>query len=419
MRRSFRRPILVGACLIGLIPAHGLAQPDDADGNQPPPSTRGEILRRQREAKQDDLSPVVVSRGEARTRFLEEWRLPRRLFAKGFGGFRPVIGGMPSGSGFVGGGGYITGYHSDLLQATANARYSTRGYRAYDAGLLILPRSNSLSPIEGRVTVGYRDFTELRYFGTGGDSNRGDRTTYRAEDQYVDTEVTVRASRFADVAADVQWTTTETGSGSGGISLDDRFDPNVTPGFGVKTDFFVYGGRAAVHLREERVIPSVGVTLELEARRYVDRKSNAFDFTRVVGDVKTHIPLGYRNRILALRARTSHAVGENGGTVPFYLMETLGGANSIRGFKEYRFRDTRNLLFNVEYRWEIWTYVDLAFFYDAGKVFADASGMSFDGLRSGYGFGIRGHGPTGMVMRIDFAKSNEGFILHIGSGPSF
>ena len=56
---------------------------------------------------------------------------------------------------------------------------------------------------------------------------------------------------------------------------------------------------------------------------------------------------------------------------------------------------------------------------ETGKVFADASGMSFDGLKSGYGFGIRGHGPTGMVMRFDFAKSNEGFILHIGSGPSF
>ena len=75
----------------------------------------------------------------------------RRLFTKGFGGFRPVIGGMPSGSGLVGGGGYIAGYNSDLLQFTANARFSVQGYQTYDAGLLIFPRSNSLLPVQGHV----------------------------------------------------------------------------------------------------------------------------------------------------------------------------------------------------------------------------------------------------------------------------
>ena len=120
-----------------------------------------------------------------------------------------------------------------------------------------------------------------------------------------------------------------------------------------------------------------------------------------------------------MRVRTSHSLGEHGGTVPFYLMETLGGAGSIRGFREYRFRDSRNILLNVEYRWEVWTYADLAVFYDGGKVFSDASDLNFSDLESGYGFGIRGHGPGGSVMRFDFAWSREGFIWHIGSGPSF
>ena len=120
-----------------------------------------------------------------------------------------------------------------------------------------------------------------------------------------------------------------------------------------------------------------------------------------------------------MHARTSHAVGQNGGTVPFHLMETVGGANSVRGFREYRFRDTRNLFLNVEYRWEVWNYVDFAFFYDAGKVFSDPDDLDFNNLKSAYGFGIRGHSPDGMVLRFDFARSNERFILHIGGGPSF
>ena len=409
--------ILVALCLAPFAVATPLSAQTAA---QAEPETRQEILQRQREEKRGQLEPYVISGAEERVKFLETWRLPFRLFSKGVGGFRPVVGGLPSGSGLVGGGGYITGYNSDLLQFTASARYSTRGYQAYDAGLLIFPRANSILPIEGYVTGGVRDLTSLRFFGLGSDSSRGDRTTYRLQDRSVETGMTAWAGEVAEFGARVQWLRTETGPGQAGTSLDDRFDPDTIPGFGTENEFLVYGGRATVHLRESSAIPSVGVTVAVEASRYDNRDRDDFDFTRVVGDVQAHIPLGHRNRILALHARTSHSVGgENGGAVPFELMETLGGANSIRGFKEYRFRDTRNLLLNAEYRWEVWSYVDFAFFYDAGKVFSQAADLDLHDLKSGYGFGIRAHSPTGMVVRFDFSRSNEGFILHIGSGPSF
>ena len=326
---------------------------------------------------------------------------------------------MPSGSGFVVGGGYITGYNSDLAQFTANARFSTRGYQTFDAGLLLFPRANSLLPVEGYVRTGGRDLTSLRFFGLGPASGRGDRTTYRLQDRNIETGITGWAGRFGEFSGRVQWLTTETGAGRAGVSLETSFDPTTIPGFGAEINHFVYGGRAVVHLRESTVSPSVGVTLAVDAARYDDRDSDDFDFTRVVGDVQALIPLGYRNRILALHARTSHSVGEHGGTAPFDLMEPLGGANTIRGFREYRFRDTRNLLLNVEYRWEAWTYLDVAVFYDAGKVFSEAADLDLQNLKSGYGFGFRAHSPTGMVMRFDFSRSNEGFILHLGSGPSF
>ncbi len=409
-------------CLVaaGAGPVAATAHPDGDEGQEgSEPASRQEILRRAREAKQAELEPYTISTAEARVRFFETWRLPRRLFAKGFSGFRPVVGGMSAGSGLVGGGGYISGYSSDLLQFTANARYSTRGYQAYDAGVVVFPRANSLLPVEARFTARSHDFTSLRYFGLGGDSSGGDRSTYRLEDRALAAGLAAWAGDIVELDAELQWLTARTSPGSSGASLDTRFNPAATPGFGATTDYLVYGGRAAIHLRDESVAPSVGVTLAGAAHRYDDRDLDTFDFTRMVGEVTAHVPLGYRNRILALRLRTSHAVGDDGGIVPFYLMETLGGANSIRGFREYRFRDTRNLVLNVEYRWEVWTYADFAFFYDAGKVFSAADALSFDGMKSGYGFGIRGHGPGGAVLRFDFAKSNEGFILHVGSGPSF
>ena len=153
MRQPFRYLLLVMLTMDPAV-AGQTAVPED----QAEPQTRQEILQQQEE-KGGLLEPYVVSRAEERVRFLETWRLPFRLFSKGFAGFRPVVGGMPSGSGFVGGGGHITGYNSGLLQFTANARDSSRGYQTYEAGLLIFPRSNSLPPIEGYIRTGLCDFT--------------------------------------------------------------------------------------------------------------------------------------------------------------------------------------------------------------------------------------------------------------------
>ena len=395
-------------------PASGAPAVDSGE-----PRRRQDILRRLRELKQTQLTPYVVSRAERQTRRLETWRLPRRLFAKGFAGFRPVLGGMPPGSGLVAGAGYIAGATSDLLQATADARYSTRRYAAYDASLRLFPEEHSARPITGRLSARVNDFGSLRHFGLGGDTHRADRTFYRLRERAFEAAAGARLGRFVRLEGDLRWLTAEAGPGRRRASLETRFGPRETPGFGTTTDYAVYGGQVAFVLRNREVVPHVGVALTAAAQRYDDRTGNGFDFTRTVGEVQIHLPIGYRNRILALRARTSHAVGRNGGAPPFYLMETLGGADSLRGFREYRFRDARNLLFNVEYRWEVWTYLDFALFGDFGKVFPDAGGMSVRDLKSGYGFGIRGHAPGGMVMRFDFAWSEEGFRVHAGSGPSF
>ena len=387
-------------------------------GRQDEPTTRQEILQRQREEKRAELTPYTVSGAEDQVSRLETLRLPRRIFAKGVGGFRPVMGGMPSGSGIVFGGGYIAGYNHELIQFTANARYSTRGYTTFDTGI-IFPTPTSRLPVLAHVKAEVRDLKSLRFYGLGPQSSPSGRSTYGFEDRSIEAGVTATAGRLLEMGATMRWMNAEVGPGAAESSLEEVFDPLLTPGFGTTTDYLVYGGHLVLHLRDAHVTPSAGVSIRVDAARYDDRDSDRYDFTRVVGDVQAQIPLGYRNRMLALRVRSSSSVGENGGAVPFYLMETIGGANSIRGFREYRFRDSRSLLLNAEYRWEVWTYVDFTFFYDAGKVFSDSDDLNFSGLETGYGFGIRGHAPGGTVFRIDLARSNEGFKIHFGGGPSF
>ena len=228
---------------------------DAAGQTTEPPMTRQEILQRQREQKRRELTPYVVSDAEDRVGRLETFRLPRRIFAKGFGGFRPVVGGMPSGSGFVYGGGYIAGYNHELIQFQANARYSTRGYTSVDTGV-IFPTPASRLPVQAHVKAEARDLTSLRFFGLGPESSASGRSTYGLEDRSIEVGVTATASRFAEMGATARWMSAEVGPGAAGVSLEDRFDPFQTPGFGTKTDYLVYGGHLVLHLRDAHVIPS-------------------------------------------------------------------------------------------------------------------------------------------------------------------
>ena len=122
---------------------------------------------------------------------------------------------------------------------------------------------------------------------------------------------------------------------------------------------------------------------------------------------------------MAARFYTSSDFPDAGNEVPFYLMETLGGHVALRGFRDFRFRDRNLILLSTEYRWEATAGVDLAIFYDAGKVFASLADRNFDDLESSYGFGIRGKSMRRVVFRMDIGHSNEGTFLFFAFGPSF
>ena len=380
--------------------------------------SRQEILLEKKQEKAEELSSYEVSKLEARFLRLERVRFPRNILERGYRGIRPLVGGMPSGSGFVLGVGYLRDPDFGLFRLEGNARYSTRSFAELDAGMEF-PSPRLGRKLHARVNTTYQDYTSLGFFGLGNDSSEESRTFFGQKNKIFGGGVTAALSDSFELTGDVDRQRVEIEGGERDPSLETVFGPISVPGFtGINRDFNVFRIGATLRLLDQ-VIPSAGITLSGEAQRYDDRDSSVFNFYRFVGEVKAYVPLGYRNRMLAMRLRTSHASADDSGRVPFYMMETLGGARTIRGFREYRFRDTRNILINVEYRWEVWTHINFAVFFDAGKVFSDASDTDFTGFHTGYGFGVRVHGPGGTIFRVDLARSTEGYKLHIGAGPSF
>jgi outer membrane translocation and assembly module TamA len=101
------------------------------------------------------------------------------------------------------------------------------------------------------------------------------------------------------------------------------------------------------------------------------------------------------------------------------MLPSLGGGSTLRGYSSWRFRDRHSLLLQAEWRIIVNRYLDTAVFYDTGKVAARTSDLDFNDLKDDFGFGVRFHGLTATPLRVDLAKSREGFVVVFSSSAVF
>jgi outer membrane protein insertion porin family len=120
--------------------------------------------------------------------------------------------------------------------------------------------------------------------------------------------------------------------------------------------------------------------------------------------------------LLALRAKAGWGEGD----VPWGEMYVVGGANSLRGYKDNYFRGEEMFLLNAEIRIPMDDNISLVFFYDTGKAWkkSENQGMDLSDLSSSKGIGIRVKTPLGN-MRLDFAQGDDESRTHFGFGDMF
>ena len=101
------------------------------------------------------------------------------------------------------------------------------------------------------------------------------------------------------------------------------------------------------------IFPMCGATL-IPSTSCISRSSNTSDFS--ISGASSHSAGG-------IIATDPHA----GNLVPFYLQPTLGGSDDLRGYRSFRFYDNNSVVLNGEYRWEVFSGLDMALFVDAGS----------------------------------------------------
>lgn len=403
---SNRRAYLaLGVAAAVLVATAASAQPLTA-----PAETRaGEIEAQQRE-KAQALRVHEPGFGERLFKKIDEHLVSGHLR------WHPFFGTAYQGAGFTLGGGYLwhlRDYDTLDVRAALALNRSKRAEAEYRQPLLFGRR--------GVLTAlgGWREGIEIAYFGTGSaGTSVSDRTRFDFRQSYGSARVDVRPTRGAlTVGGSVGLSSFEQRVPSGS-AFERRYTADTLPGYDATVDYLQSQATVALDSRPAGGYARRGGYYGVTASRYDDR-DGPFSFRQVDYDVVQHVPVLRDAWVLSLRGRVETTYTSGGDAVPFFMLPALGSGTTLRGFSSWRFRDEHSLLLSAEWRVLVNALVDASVFYDAGKVTARRSDLDLRRLKSSYGIGFRLHTLSATPIRIDLARSNEGFVVVFASTAAF
>jgi hypothetical protein len=306
-------------------------------------------------------------------------------------------------------------YRGDLrrekLLFRASARASIKKFYLMDVEL-DAPRVAG-GPFFVNLYAVHRNYPRIDYYGPGSNSAKSGRTAWALEDTSFQIRPgiePVRGLRFGGIGRYLL-TNVGTTSDERFASTETVFSERTTPGIQLQSDFLQAGGFVQFDWRDNPGGPRAGGNYIAQYSSYSDTRRSLYSFNRVDLEAQQYVPFFNQRRVIALRGRVEAASPHDRNAVPFYLQPTLGGSDDLRGFRPFRFYDNAAVVVNAEYRWEIFSGLDMALFFDAGDVFPDWHRISLRRLKKDAGFGFRANVRNNVFLRIDTGFSSEGFQI--------
>lgn len=372
------------------------------DQPQQEPDSRAALIAQAQAEKADQVHPYVPNKAEAYLNYAE------RMLTSGIR-FHPFFINAYAGGGFTLGAGYIS-YLGSYNTLDIRGSFTPSGYKRLETEFLaprLLNRQASLS-----LVGGWREATQVGFYGTGTANTSDDRANYGFSQPYGIATLDLRPRRSAFVirtGVDLsEWRQT---SGTGSApSIENVYTPETLPGLGTSVTYLHSSVTVGVDRRPAADYARRGGFYNVSAHDFHDG-SGGYGFTQWDYEALQHVPLLRETWVLSFHARVTTTGTKDGQSIPFYMLPSIGGGSSLRGYSSWRFRDRNTLLLQGEWRVIVNRFFDTAVFYDAGKVTEHARDLDLTGLRHDAGFGLRFHGPLSTPLRIDIAAGNEG--LHI------
>jgi outer membrane protein assembly factor BamA len=417
-RLAIVRLVVIGLAAV-VVSAQGLAFAQIPEAaSEVTAATREELLIAQRRAKARDVKPYVPTRLEHYAVRIENELLPRLLTPRS--GFYPRVGrvttirrelgDLAQGSGLAIG----PGFRLRNLFGRPRAAFTISAAGSISRAWIAEARLRLPEDLNART---FGDFYVKRtglptedFFGLGPDSSERDRVSYNFHQTTAGGVMGARIHRLLAAGGGVEYLNPAIGRGKDDNfpSIEERFTEETAPALIGQPDFVRLISFVSLNDREPANNPRRGGRYRLTYNKYLSLDSSVFDFTRTEVDVQHYLPAFHERRVLALHGFASFATTPPGGEVPFFLQRTIGGAGTLRGFREFRFRDRNVILLQAEYRFEIFTALDGALFYDAGQVAPHSEDLTWKRLETDWGFGLRFGSNAGVFIRVDLGFGREG-----------
>lgn len=271
--------------------------------------------------------------------------------------------------------------------------------------------------VEGR----YRFYPQHVYYGAGVRSNAADRADYALSGISVEGVWQWQFTRTLGMSVRGGVLDLDVGSGTNSAiaNFEARFVPEAVSGGLSQPRFLTIGAAVVRDTRQQPAAPEDGTFVGVAMRRFSSGGEADAGFTRLALDVRAYAKPFTSRGVVAVRGLFSSDFTDNGRPTPFYLQQYLGGGDTIRGLRSYRFTDQSLFVLTAEYRWRVQRHIDIVPFVDAGNAAAGVSRLTFNSLSVAPGMAIRVRTQRRTLARLEVARGPEGYRILVGTGPAF
>jgi surface antigen Omp85-like protein len=375
-------------------------------------TTRQGAIEQAQAEKAKQLHPYVPNKGE---RIMD--KIEQRLTGEQ-PKIHPWFENAYRGGGFAVGLGYfarVSPYNSIDFRGS----YSIKSYKRLEAEFLaprIFKRRGELS-----VLAGWREATEVGFYGLGMGTSLDDRANYAFQQPRALATIKLFPTRGILMLGGgleyARWDLEEAGGSA--PPIESVYTPATLPGVGADTKYIHSQGTVGIDWR----LPSGGYSRRggfygVTFHDFND-SDDTFGFRQVDYEVIQHLPILRETWVISLHGLAEVTSLKDDQVIPFFMLPALGGGSNLRGYSSWRFRDRNSLLLQAEWRIMANRFLDTAVFYDAGKVSSHTSDLDLKHLKSDFGFGVRFHSLLATPLRIEVARSNEGTTIIFSSSAVF
>jgi len=372
-----------------------------------PQSRQGVIAAQQLEKAGQTPTPKV-------DKFQMWYERIEQIFLEDPSGWYPYFASVYHGGGFTLGSGFRQ-YFGDNSYWDVKGLYSIKHYKLIQGALE--SRDHLGKRLSFGTRVGWRDATQVAYYGLGIKTSSDDRANFRFQETYTDGHAVFRPVWWIPLKGSIGYERWDTKEGKGTAPSietmyqgDDPTGRNYAPGLHADPKYLHTQVSAGIDWRQSPGYTRRGGLYDVTFHDYKSDQDGRYSFQKVDGNLIQHIPLLRETWVLAARGRVETTLNDND-LIPYFLLPSLGSGSTLRAFNTDRFRDRHSLLMTAEFRWTPSVALDMALFYEAGKVASRRKDLNFKEMKSDVGIGARFHGPRSTPLRLEFAVGNEGWQI--------